>query len=105
MSPLCNHLGSEKSIIYVHSFFLLIFAQTVVIMSATTAEQPTKQPNIFGLITPEQLADQLGVTVRTLQQWNLKRTGPPRVVIGQQIFYKQTSVQAWIDARESKHSR
>jgi len=75
-------------------------------MSETTAEQPTKQPNIFGLITPEQLAEQLGVTVRTLQQWNLKRTGPPRMTLNRQIFYRISSVEEWLASREQgKRSR
>ncbi len=67
-----------------------------------TNEQPTP---IFGLLTPEQLATHLGVTTRTLQRWEVERMGPPRVVIGRQVFYRTASVDAWLQSREKRRSR
>jgi len=69
----------------------------------TTETQQTA--GLFGLLTPEQLAKQLNVTTRTLQRWELQRTGPIRVVIGRQVFYRVTTVEAWLASRESQRSR
>ena len=99
----CVTLLAKRIVIYVHSDLAPSLVQTDFTMRETTAEQPT--PNIFGLITPEQFAKQMNVTVRTLQQWNAERTGPPRVTVGRQIFYKVTSVQAWLETREQRKRR
>jgi DNA-binding transcriptional MerR regulator len=66
----------------------------------TTETQPEK--NLFGLLTPQQLAEQLGVTVRTLQLWQVKRTGPPVVQAGRQVYYRVTSVEARLALRERR---
>ena len=50
--------------------------------------------------TPEQLAAELGISVRTLHRWHTARQGPPRVVLGRTIFYRRSSVLAWIASRE-----
>jgi predicted DNA-binding transcriptional regulator AlpA len=71
-------------------------------MQTETNEQTTSP---FGLLLPEQLATHLGVTTRTLQRWEVQRMGPPRVVIGRQIFYRITSVDAWLESREKRRSR
>jgi excisionase family DNA binding protein len=45
-----------------------------------------------GFLTVEQLAEILRVTRRTIFRWHLKRIGPPRITVGRQTFFKQTSV-------------
>ncbi len=55
-----------------------------------------------GYLTPQQLAEQLKVTRRTLSRWEVQRLGPPRVVVGRQIFYKLTTVLAWLESREQR---
>jgi len=76
------------------------------IMQPTLANEATQQTNILiGLLTPEQLAQQLGVTTRTLSRWEVQRIGPPRVVIGRQIFYRIASVDAWLLSREQRRTR
>lgn len=70
----------------------------------TTAETGTQQAkNLFGLLTPQQLAEQLGVTVRTLQLWQVKRTGPPVVQAGRQVYYRVASVESWLASRERRN--
>ena len=76
------------------------------IMQPTLTNEATQPANILiGLLTPEQLAQQLGVTTRTLSRWEVQRIGPPRVVIGRQIFYRIVSVDAWLLSREQRRSR
>jgi hypothetical protein len=60
---------------------------------------------LIGLLNPEQLAQQLNVTTRTLQRWEVERIGPPRVVIGRRIFYRLASVDAWLISREQRQGR
>jgi hypothetical protein len=72
------------------------------VMSQTTTTDPTL---LIGLLKPEQLAEQLNVTTRTLQRWETERIGPPRVVVGRQIFYRIASVDAWLISCEQRRGR
>jgi excisionase family DNA binding protein len=73
-------------------------------MQPATEETP-QTTSLFGLITPEQLAKQLNVTLRTVQRWEVERMGPPRVKIGRQIFYRVASVNSWLESRETRRGR
>lgn len=53
-------------------------------------------------VTPDSLARSLGVSVRTLDRWNAKRSGPPRTVVGRTILYRRESVQEWLRSREER---
>jgi hypothetical protein len=55
--------------------------------------------------TEQQLADELGRTVRTLRRWHELRLGPPRTVCGRLILYRKTSAAEWLRAREEQLSR
>jgi hypothetical protein len=66
------------------------------------ASPPPLSALLEGYVTPEQLAKQLGVTLRTLRRWEVKRIAPPRTVIERQIFYKIASVKAWLESREQR---
>jgi hypothetical protein len=72
------------------------------VLSQTTTTDPTL---LIGLLKPEQLAEQLNVTTRTLQRWETERIGPPRVVVGRQIFYRIASVDAWLISCEQRRGR
>ena len=61
----------------------------------------TLQDNI-----PEQeLADELGRTVRTLQRWRSERTGPPFIRLGRQILYRREAVREWLKSLEQEQPR
>ncbi len=49
-----------------------------------------------GLLTPAELADMLGNTVKTLAKWRWKRTGPPFVKAGKAVMYDKAAVQEWL---------
>jgi hypothetical protein len=51
-------------------------------------------------VTPDQLAQHLGVSVRTLSRWHARRIGPPRCSVGKLILYRVTAVRAWMAERE-----
>jgi hypothetical protein len=49
-----------------------------------------------------ELAATLKNTTRTLRAWQAKGEGPPRTVIGKKIYYRKSSVMAWLLSREQK---
>jgi len=51
-------------------------------------------------VTPDQLAQHLGVSVRTLSRWHARRIGPPRCSVGKLILYRVTAVRIWMAERE-----
>lgn len=53
------------------------------------------------LLAVEDVAAQLGVAVKTIYQWRLRRPiyGPPAIKVGKYLRWKQADVDAWIDAQ------
>jgi predicted DNA-binding transcriptional regulator AlpA len=49
-----------------------------------------------GVLTKSQLAQQLGVSKRTIDRWHSLRIGPPRATIGRLIFYPREGVTEWL---------
>lgn len=60
-------------------------------MSAKTAP-PTP------LLSPQQLAEYLGVSVKTIYAFNSEGTGPKFAQCGRRVRYKLTDVDAWLAA-------
>ena len=58
-----------------------------------------------GYLTPAQLAEQLGVSLRTLSRWHAQRIGPKRVTNGRLILYRADAVREWLDSREGHAPR
>lgn len=54
------------------------------------------------LLTTSQVAEILGQSVGTLQNWrsNRRGEGPPYVHIGQRVRYRHSDVQGWIKGLE-----
>jgi predicted DNA-binding transcriptional regulator AlpA len=51
----------------------------------------------LGLMTPEELALALQVTVTTLQTWRVQDQGPRYVKLGKGVFYRYRDVEAWFE--------
>ena len=49
------------------------------------------------LLTVEDLADYLAVTVATLYQWRYRKEGPPGFRVGRHVRYRWSEVEAWIE--------
>jgi len=59
------------------------------------------QPHILeGFLTREQLAAELGKSLRTIDRWEVRRIGPPRVIVGRTIWYRAESVRSWLESCE-----
>jgi predicted DNA-binding transcriptional regulator AlpA len=52
------------------------------------------------LIEPRQLAAELRMSLRTLQRHFENKTGPARITIGKHVYYKRSTVDAWLAAHE-----
>lgn len=50
------------------------------------------------LLSPQQLADYLGVPVRTVYAWNHQGTGPTPIRVGKHVRYRRESVEAFLAA-------
>jgi helix-turn-helix protein len=47
------------------------------------------------------LAEQLGLKLSTLRNWDWRHTGPPVTKIGQARYYRIESLRAWLRSRET----
>jgi excisionase family DNA binding protein len=54
------------------------------------------------LLTPLQLAEVLGISVRTLYNWRSQRKGPPGFRVGSHVRYRRSDVEAWLDEQAQK---
>lgn len=54
-------------------------------------------------LTPEQLAELLQVSEKTLRRWRNEGTGPPFVRIGRIIRYRKRAALAWL--RDQEHEQ
>ena len=64
-------------------------------------------PSLLGgeFIAPDDLAQELNVSPRTLHRWHTLRMGPPRVCIGRTILYRRAAVRAWLEGQEETKPR
>ena len=51
------------------------------------------------LLSPQQLADYLGVPLATVYRWRCEGTGPRGIKVGKHVRYRQRDVEAWLDTR------
>ena len=49
-----------------------------------------------------ELADELGVSPRTIARWDRLREGPPITRVGRKKFRRREAVRAWLAARETE---
>lgn len=54
---------------------------------------------------PDEVAQMLGISTRTLHRWHRLRYGPPRCNIGRVVLYRKSAIDAWLLANEVKPTR
>jgi excisionase family DNA binding protein len=57
------------------------------------------------LLTVEDLADYLGVSITTLYQWRYRQQGPTGFRVGRHVRYRWADVQEWIEDQLQDTSR
>lgn len=69
----------------------------------------TSEKNASGVLanylTRDQLAEELGVTTRTISRWRWERKGPPAHKVAGRILFKRTDVEAWLDQQREEGDR
>jgi phage terminase Nu1 subunit (DNA packaging protein) len=68
-------------------------------MNQVLENQPAKVV-LDGYVTRRGLADEFGVSLRTVDRWEELHIGPARTTLGKQILYRVESVRDWLKARE-----
>jgi predicted DNA-binding transcriptional regulator AlpA len=73
-------------------------------LASSSSEIPHKETAsvssaLEGLLRPEELAQQLDISLRTLARWHSRRTGPPRIRVGRATYYDVFAVRQWLRAR------
>ena len=62
---------------------------------------PVSAPALLdGWLTRARVAEEIGVSVDTLQRWETARTGPPCVRIGRKVLYRADAFREWLIRRE-----
>ncbi len=69
-------------------------------MGSSRANGGDQSPLAGAYVTPDVLAEQLGISMRTLYRWHAERRGPPRVKLGNMILYRVTAVHEWLAEHE-----
>jgi excisionase family DNA binding protein len=53
---------------------------------------------MFALLTEDEVAQQLHVSVASLRRWRLERRGPQFIKVGSLVRYKPEELEAWLVA-------
>ena len=61
----------------------------------------THHTNSNRLITPEELAEAIGIPMKRLYTWRLKGVGPTYVKVGHNLRYRSSDIEDWLDANTS----
>lgn len=56
------------------------------------------------LLSPVELAETLGLSVRTIYNWRVRDFGPPGVKVGRHVRYRKADVDAWLARQPTKGS-
>ncbi len=67
---------------------------------ADTAVAPSS-----ALLSPQQLADYLGVPLATVYRWRHESTGPRGIKLGKHVRYRRRDVETWLDTRTDPDER
>ena len=49
------------------------------------------------LLAPKELADYLGVPLKSVYKWRAERTGPRGLKVGRHVRYRVADVEAWLE--------
>ncbi|WP_123631554.1 helix-turn-helix transcriptional regulator [Salinisphaera orenii] len=58
--------------------------------------QESKSALLAEYYTRQELAEELGITQRSLERWAWLRKGPAQTRIGQRVYYHRSAVEKWL---------
>jgi predicted DNA-binding transcriptional regulator AlpA len=50
----------------------------------------------MGVLTQEELAEMMDVSVETLREWRRLKSGPDYIKAGKNVMYREADVQEWL---------
>ena len=56
-------------------------------------------------LKPSEVADMLGISLRTQNRWHALRMGPARCKVGRTVLYRYEAIEAWLAANETKPTK
>lgn len=57
------------------------------------------------LLTQQQLADELQVSLRTLERWRQEGVGPAFIRVGRSPRYRRADIDAWLERQRRNQSK
>jgi len=57
------------------------------------------------LLSPEELAQHVGLPVGTIYRWNYAGTGPRPITVGRHVRYRESDVEKWLEEQTKGTSR
>ncbi len=57
------------------------------------------------MMTPKQVAETLGITTRTLDNWRTEQKGPPYYKVEGFIRYNEDELKKWLESRKQLATR
>jgi excisionase family DNA binding protein len=54
------------------------------------------------LYSPKELAEMLGIPIKSLYRWNYLRTGPLPLRVGRHVRYRLNDVNDWLEERAAE---
>jgi excisionase family DNA binding protein len=57
------------------------------------------------LLSPHDLADYLGVPVKTIYNWRTEKKGPRGVKVGRHLRFRSTDVESWLEENADEPGR
>jgi len=73
-----------------------------IVSDDSAASLPQISAVLEGYLRREELAQQFGLSIRTIDRWEALRQGPPRITVGRTILYNIDSVREWLSAIERR---
>ncbi|MFE5337234.1 helix-turn-helix domain-containing protein [Isoptericola sp. NPDC056573] len=73
-------------------------------MSTTSSSQIDRATNRRRLMTPDELAEYLGVSLHCVYAWSSRGGGPNVVRVGARLRYRPDDVEAWLDRVTDDHA-
>ncbi|MFD6178756.1 MULTISPECIES: helix-turn-helix transcriptional regulator [unclassified Isoptericola] len=73
-------------------------------MSTTSVNQIDRATTRRRLMTPDELAEYLGVSLHCVYAWSSRGGGPNVVRVGARLRYRPDDVEAWLDRVTDDHA-
>ena len=66
---------------------------------------PARAGLLADYLTPDELAEELDKSPRTIARWDSLRIGPPKTMVGKRPLYRREGVRDWLLRKEQAQTR